>query len=422
MPNQVVTVNRKKYAANLMWQPVGAGFVSRTYARSLARSVNGKYTLFTEYHAMVGLGARRFGHRIGMTSLAAEVMNSLGEYNSFLAVFATSARRFYLVAARNGVILFDQVFSNESDARSKYFELSKIPDWNALFAPGAWGMPRAIERNLSDLVRGHTHAVLHQISRFQPMVLSMVVLIAFIMLLLKFFSAPIGQMLTPAPQIAQINPELAAEYKRQIEEKNRELDAQFEIEKATPPPPLVLPYEHLPNRAARTDLCYRAIGFVMQPIPGWIQVSAECGDTHAMSEFRRGTGTLGDFYSSVANTMPWVVVDEISDDRVRVRAALPKLEFESSLDERDAQTIMRDVTTLFQSADMPIESMNLVMDTITNGVDVRNLDVVEIAAESKLIPAQFMKIFEDFGGVHMTRAAWDAHTRTWNYEVIIYAK
>ena len=34
----------------------------------------------------------------------------------------------------------------------------------------------------------------------------------------------------------------------------------------------------------------------------------------------------------------------------------------------------------------------------------------------------FMKIFEEFGGVYMTRCAWDASTRIWNYEVIIYAK
>ncbi len=404
-----------------MWQPLGAGFVPRAYARRLSHEVSGKYSLYMEYHNMIGLGARRFGHRIGMPSIAAAVMDSLSEYNSFLGVFLVG-NRFYLVAARNGIILQDKIYSNESDARAQYFELSKIPDWNALFAPNAWGMPRALERNLSDLIRGVPNTHLHQISRFQPLILSMVALIVFLLMLLKFFSEPIGQMLTPAPQIGEINPELAAEYKRQIEEKNRQLDAQFEIEKAAPPPPLDLPYEHLPARGARNDVCYKAIGFVMQPIPGWVQVMADCGTTHATAEFRRTTGTLGDFYMVAAEKMPWAVVNELSDDRVQIRATLPAVEPESSLDERDVNTIMRDITTKFQSANLTLESMNVVVDTITNGVDAAVLNVIEIAAASKLIPSQFMQVFDEFDGVYMTRVAWNAQTRTWNYEVIIYAK
>ena len=33
-----------------------------------------------------------------------------------------------------------------------------------------------------------------------------------------------------------------------------------------------------------------------------------------------------------------------------------------------------------------------------------------------------MKIFEEFGGVYMMQCAWNVASRTWNYEVIIYAK
>ena len=66
--------------------------------------------------------------------------------------------------------------------------------------------------------------------------------------------------------------------------------------------------------------------------------------------------------------------------------------------------------------------IGVVADTITNGVETASVDVVEIAASSKLTPAQFMEIFADFGGVYMTRCAWDVSRRIWNYEVIIYAK
>ena len=100
MPSQVITVDRKKYAVGLFWQPTGAGYVARAYARLLARSVDKKLNLYTEYRAMVGLGAKKFGHRVGMDSAAAAVTDALGEYTSFLAVFSADAN-FYLVAVRN---------------------------------------------------------------------------------------------------------------------------------------------------------------------------------------------------------------------------------------------------------------------------------------------------------------------------------
>ena len=119
--------------------------------------------------------------------------------------------------------------------------------------------------------------------------------------------------------------------------------------------------------------------------------------------------------------MPGALVQEVNDDTLRVQVALPKLENVASQDERDAETVVRDITTAFQGIDTSIETQ-VVTDTLTNGVDVATVDVVEIAAESKLIPMQFMKIFEEFGGVYMMQCAWDVASRMWNYEVIIYAK
>ena len=100
MANQIVYINRKKYATGLFWQPIGAGFVARNYARNLAKSVDKKLNLFTEFRGMVGLGTRRVGHRAGMPSVAAEVMESLAEYTSFLGAFATD-KRYIVVAVRN---------------------------------------------------------------------------------------------------------------------------------------------------------------------------------------------------------------------------------------------------------------------------------------------------------------------------------
>ena len=420
MTHQVLTVNRKKYAAGLFWQPMAAAESSRAYARTLARNTGRRYNLFTEYRAMIGLGARSAGHRSGMPSVAAEILDAMTEYSSFLAVFAVDTR-FYLIAVRNGIILNDGIIESEADARARYSELFEIPEWAALIAPGAWGMPRAIERNLDELVgRVFAHATLRPIGRLAAGTFTLAIIGIILLGLLYLFRAPVAQMFTPRKPIAQIDPELAAEYHRQIEEKNRELDAQFDIVRHEPEP-LVMPYDNLPDRNARADACYRAIGFLMQPIAGWSQTAAECGETHASANFRRGFGTLGEFYNVATRLMPASFVTEQNDNELSVRATLPHVQTVASIDERDAETVLRDITTAFQSMDAEITSQ-IVTDYITNGVDTAQLSIVEIAAESKLTPMSFMKIFDDFGGVYMTRCVWDAALRTWNYEVIIYAK
>lgn len=420
MTSQVITVNRKKYAVGLFWQPTGAGHVARSYAKVLARSIDKKLNLFTEYRTMVGLGAKKSGHRVGMESAAAAVTDALTEYSSFLAVFLVD-NFFFLIAVRNGIILEDKLFENEEDARAEYFKLSEIPDWNALFAPSSWGMPRAVERNISDLIINTPRSLLRPISRVSTGIMSVVLLVAFCLSIGYLFREPINQIVNSQPKLEQVDPELAAEYQKQVEEKNKELDAEFNIQKAPQPEPLVMPYDYLPDPMERAEICYQAMGFVMQPVLGWNQSSVECGETHAGAWFVRNFGTLGDFYNYATELMPRAFVQEESENSLYVRVKLPAINTYASLDERDVDTVMREVTTAFQSIDSSFD-MEAVVDTLTNGVDTAYINVIEISADSKLVPMQFMKIFENFDGVYMTRCSWNVSTRTWNYEVIIYVK
>ncbi len=420
MANQTVSVNRKKYAVGLFWQPVSAGFNARNYARSLSRNVDKKLNLYAEYRAMVGLGARKDGARPGMRVAAAAVMDSFSEYTSFLAVFAID-KKFYLVAARNGIILEDRVFEDEDEARREYVKLSEIPDWGAFFAPGAWGMPRAAERNLADVLDGRNNIILHSISRFGAGVVSLGLIVLFLLGLGLVFHDSVSQAFRSRPQVAELDPELVAEYKRQIEESSKKLDEEFEIEKTLPPEPIVMPYELLPDVMARAEQCYQAIGFVMQPIVGWNQVYATCGETHVVAEFVRSFGTVGEFYNIAAGLMPGAFVTEVDADTIRVRATLPALDAVASQDERDPDTVVRDIITAFQGIDTNVDTQ-IVVDTLTNGVDTASVNVVEVGAESKLVPMQFMKIFDEFGGVYLMQTSWDVRSRSWNYEVIVYAK
>ena len=418
--NQFISVNRKKYAVGLFWQPVAAGFAARNYARTLSHNIDRKLNLYTEYRAMVGLASRKNGARCGMPVAAAAVMDNFSEYTSFLAVFHVDAV-YYLVAARNGILLADRIFDSEDAARSEYVKMSEIPDWGAFFAPASWGMPRAAERNLADILTGHNNTVLHSISRFGAGMVSLVLVGVFVLLFALVFRDSIVQTLSPRPNASELAPELVAEYQRQLEENNKKLDAEFEIEKKLPPEPIVMPYELLPDVAARASQCYQAIGFVMQPIAGWNQVYATCGETHVVAEFQRSFGTIGEFYNVATNLMPGAFVTEVNENTIRVRATLPSLELFTSQDERDPDTVVRDITTAFQGIDTDV-SAQVVVDTLTNGVETASVNVVEIGAESKLVPMQFMEIFDEFGGVYMVQASWDVRSRFWSYEVIVYAK
>ena len=420
MSGQYVYVKRKKYASGLIWQPMVSGFTTRAYAQKLANGIDKHLNLYIRYNGMVGLGARSKGHRSGMPSVAIEIVNALPGYSSMLGAFKVD-NKYVLVAVRNGVILQDLLFDDEESAREKYAELNEIPDWNASFAPVSWGMPRAVERNLMELLSGRVHSVLHPISLFARSILSTVLFAVFVFVVLYFFREPINQMFAPKPQIAKINPELAAEYKRQIEEKEKELDKEFEMRQEPEYQPIVMPYDSLPDPFERADLCYRAIGFLMQQIAGWDQTVVECDKSHATATFKRSFGTLDDFYVMAGNIIPGVFVQEINDNEVLVRAKLPDRILAQSYDERDTGTIVRELTSRFQSINMDAEIVPMV-DVVSNGAETREVFFVGVSAESKLIPEQFMTIFEDFGGVYMTRVSWNATRKTWNYEVIIYAK
>ena len=91
------------------------------------------------------------------------------------------------------------------------------------------------------------------------------------------------------------------------------------------------------------------------------------------------------------------------------------------MDERDQVTAMRDITTNFQKINTKL-NITGVNDTITNGEESEKINVIEVSASSKMIPSEFMNVFNEFGGVYMTSVNWNANTKTWNYEVIVYTK
>lgn len=416
--SELLRVNKKRFAAGLFWQPVAVGYTPRKYAHVLAHNSKGHANLYVEYRSMVGLASRRRGYIVGMPSVAAEIVDALSEYTSFLAVFFVD-KKYYLLAVRNGIILADKLFNNESDARAEYAKFSKIPDWSAFIAPNSWAVPRAVQKDLGALLPRKTKYVLRAINLWRARLVSLFLLLVFFSGLYLLFNEPIHKMRQVKP--AQLDQSVIDEYNRLVDEKNKELDAEFDIQKQPEVQPLVLPYDSLPEPMARAKQCYQAIGFLMQPISGWTQSAVSCDETTATVEFNRKYGSLDGFYSMAGDFLPGAIIAEINDDTLSVSVSLPDVERAASIDARDAQTVERNVISLFQSMGMDAKT-EIVVDTLTNGVETVQLNVVEVGVDSKLLPMQFIKMFEDFGGVYITRCVWDAVSKNWNYEVIIYAK
>ena len=413
---QIITVHRKKFATGLFWQPVGVGGTSRNWAKQLAKTADKKYSFYTEYRAMIGLVSSHDGARSGMHSAAAQIVESLSEFVSFLAVFKVDTY-FYLVAVRNGIIIRDNLIESEEAARKLYTELSSIPDWGALIAPASWGIPKSQEKNISDLIRNDNIARLRPIGMMKTVWPSVLFAVLFVLFGVYILSNPVK---TGSDKGAKLNTELANEYRKQIELKKQEiLDKKLAKEAAIQS--FQYPYDNLPNVMERANLCYKAIAFVMQPIPGWNQTLAKCDNEYVSATFMRDFGTLNDFYEIGGELMPGAIVQQISDDEIIVRVKLPTLKTYSSLDERDPISAARDIASVFQQINTRAD-INNVTDTILNNGVAETLHVTEVAASSKLIPSEFMYAFKDFQGVYMTSVSWRANTRTWNYEVIIYTK
>lgn len=415
MIKQVITVNHKKFATGLFWQPLGVGNTAQNYAKELSKNGDKKYSLYIGYKSMVGLTDTHEGAAAGMLSAAVEIVSSLSDLVSFLGVFLADGY-YYLIAVRNGVIIRDILLTDAESARRLFTQLSEIPDWGALFAPSAWGIPKSQEKTLSELMIHGANIRLRQISMAKSIIPTIFFLILFTIccyFVLKN-TAPNQNLNRPT-----ISAEKVSEYKKQIESKTQQI-----ADKILPVPvekQVDYAYNHLPDPIERADLCYRAIAFLMQPITGWNQTYAKCDEEYVTANFSRDFGTLNDFYELGGELMPGAMVQQMSDDEIVVRVKLPSIKTGTSIDKRDQTTLMRDVATIFQQTNINAD-INGVMDKVVNGDKTENIYVTEVGVASKLVPTEFIRAFDGFDGVYMTAVTWRANNRMWNYEVIIYSK
>lgn len=420
MQNKTIFINKKKYAVGLFWQPLPGGILPKNYAKQLVKSVDKKLNFYVDYRTIIGLGSSKFGHKNNMPVAAIELIKSFKEIYSFLCAFKLK-KEIWLVAVRNNIIVYDKLFLSEEDAYDEYLKLKEMPDWGVFIAPSSWKIEGGIEKDLNNSIFTNTKFLLKPISNLGSNIFSFLILLFFLFGLFSFFKEPIRDSLINRKQISKINPVLAEEYKKQLEEKNQELDKDFKIDELVKEL-IKLPYESLPVLTSYINSCYKSINFLMQPVVGWSQTEVNCNDYYVSVFLKRTFGNIKDFYDFVYNHFPGVQIEEKSDSEILLKIKIPEVEKVFSKDKRDIKFIERQIVGILQKSFIENLNTNIAIDSIQDGENIINLNILEISFSSKLTPIQFIEIFKNFEGVYFTNISWKEESKIWNYEVIIYAK
>jgi hypothetical protein len=87
----------------------------------------------------------------------------------------------------------------------------------------------------------------------------------------------------------------------------------------------------------------------------------------------------------------------------------------------DIEDIIFSVNNIFQKIG---EFANIKPSIESNGQGTATVttNTVIINTDSKLKPDEFIKMFNKISPIFLSSVKWDARSRTWNYEVKIYAK
>ena len=394
----------------------------REDAAKIARITKVRASLFVQFAGMLGLASRWAGVRAGTPVAAPEVIESFGE-NTFLAAFSVR-EGIWLLAVRGGIIIRDKIFSDIAAAQTEYASLIEMPDWAVLAAPTEWNAPSAVERKLADIISGNKKYYLSNISNLPGYILTALVLTAALFAGYHFFREPLKKLFAPRPQQMKIDPKLAEEYRKKLEE----IDAPKP--KAPKKISVRIPYEHLPKLEEKATQCWHAIAFLSQPIPGWAVDSVACKDGEASAHLLRSFGTIGDLYDAVIRLMPGVVVDETFGNDVILNARLRSLPTHRRPPEHTSDEIMTAVQSVFQRINQDVEFRRELVDldipeTGENEIlDTHRVDVpaVRIETKSKLSPLEFIKIMDGISSVEMPLIKWDNQNRDWIYEAVIYVK
>lgn len=147
-------VGKRVYGIGLQWESCDASPKIKSIARDSAKASGADlFCVRPGSTVQYGLGSIAAGHKPGMPSLAATLLDALG--GSFVGIFRVDSG-YYLAAAREEKVLAtcDRLFESEDAASELFQSLIINTSWDQKICPKEWGVDDATCFSLEDALNG----------------------------------------------------------------------------------------------------------------------------------------------------------------------------------------------------------------------------------------------------------------------------
>ncbi len=166
----VLTVNKKIYAVNLLWDEVPADRKYRTIIRNRLKLLGSNLFALSRHlrGRQYAIADSRAGHRKKQLVLASCIEN---EGASLCALCKHDNIWVLLAMDRDGCVITDRAYHDKSEAAETFHELNSQYDWDDIICPSEFGVSGSTERELSSLInRKGVKLYSAGIDRFYPLI------------------------------------------------------------------------------------------------------------------------------------------------------------------------------------------------------------------------------------------------------------
>lgn len=392
----VIQIGRRRWAANLYWQPSDSAKVRRA-ALDAARRPEQPADFYcvrpVSMHrdlAQFGLGSRELGHRWRMPSAAAAVAQGQSQVGSWAGAWRVGPQ-WWVVVVREDIIEArgDTLYASEDEARERIEREKSRGGLVRVFAPADWRIPNADNAPLELLLGGGSGDCALVPARGGKRLIGLGVAAAGVV-------AGLATLLINGAENVRV-PEVVQSVQPQA---------------PTPPPPPPPRWVDQPRPGDWLRACREAIGPVEVGSLGWALVGVECSGDRAIVQWRRTSG----------RAVPPVgaVIDEVGQNATR------ELQL-SGLTPRGQETLWpRRVVTELVLRDMREASFTILPDDRPAGTpDFPNPPPApwlkrELNVAAGGTPWRFGPFFDAFPGVVIEAVRWAGLKEGWVLRATLY--
>lgn len=398
------TVDGVPYAASLFWESLQNTDAPFLDAKEASENVLVGADLFCVKGGKVpqiGLGVSEQGFKKGMNVAAVNVVTSMSDVTSLLAVFKVDTGYWYL-CVRNDVILSDGdvLFVKEEDAKEQFMSMLSVPDWSKKIAPAEWAIDETEDKNIAEIFATGMSAKLEKIKalRGAELVIVAVLTIALGAWLISFISKA---LFTNKPQPNRVVTRRA---------KKKVVKA---VEKVVP-----APWESMVDPSWMMSTCRQTIlSLVSISTPGWTNTGVTCTQSSAITSWKRSFGRLSWIEMSLTYSGLVFANKTIDANANTVTVSIPfqSVKKINSAPKKNTMELRNMINDLFQALNLSIGLSN---GQVNAGSKVYKY--VNFRINSKYDPEIWEKMLIKFSGLKVNNIRYN--NGVWNYEGTIYVQ